>query len=315
MIDSGDQGDIPQFIESIQLLKPKFFIMDNLPKSLISSDWNYYGRELPGYDIHFEWINNYGYGNIQKNRKRLFVIGSKKELGFYFIPGEFEHSETIRERISNITPGSRNNNLLDLDVSYECWRKYMFDPSWIGKSINENRITLREFQERIKDFPSNSLIPYYNQRGERKLKLGYYKVNLDRFAPTMNGGGSAFDNNFKEDTLYPFTIRERAKIQGCPDNFIFLPENITHTCKEYSHLIKQTGKFMPVEFCTFITQQIMNFLEGIRDEDNYTQARLIGPNPYVDENKFQFCQMIGYENSKKVCNFCGSKEYCKKHIK
>ena len=34
---------------------------------------------------------------------------------------------------------------------------------------------------------------------------------------------------------------------------------------------------MPVEFCTFITQQIKDFLEGNRNEEDYTQKRLIKP--------------------------------------
>lgn len=37
-IDAGDKGDIPQFIEAIKKLRPKFFAMDNLPKSLIVAD-------------------------------------------------------------------------------------------------------------------------------------------------------------------------------------------------------------------------------------------------------------------------------------
>lgn len=67
---------------------------------------------------------------------------------------------------------------------------------------------------------------------------------------------------------------------------------------------------MPVEFCTFLTQQIKNFLEGTRGEGDYTQKRLINPNNYVDQNKYGFCQTVGYSNQGKVCEFCGSKKYC-----
>ena len=61
--------------------------MDNLARSLEVVDWEYYNENLPDYDIHIEWVSNHGYGNIQKHRKRMFIIGSRKELGFYFIPG------------------------------------------------------------------------------------------------------------------------------------------------------------------------------------------------------------------------------------
>lgn len=308
MID--DKGDIPEFIEAIQLFKPKFFVMDNLPKSLISANWQYYQDHLPEYEFHFEWINNYGYGNIQKNRKRLFVIGARRELGFYFIPGEFEHNTTILERLGDIDPLCENHEYLDLDVKYNGWGRYQFDPSYIGKGVEENRITLRQFQEFIKDYPNNLNFAYYNKKGEQKYKIGFSKIDVNRHALVLSGGGACYDNHFRSDTLFPFTIRERARIQGCPDDFIFYPMGITETVKEYSHLIKQTGKFMPVEFCTFITGQIKDFLEGTRKDSDYTQQRLINPNKYVDENKYEFCSLIGYNNQDKVCEFCGSKKYC-----
>lgn len=310
-IDAGDKGDIPQFIEAIKKLRPKFFAMDNLPKSLIVADWAWYMENLPDYDIHFEWVNNYGYGNVQKNRKRLFVIGSLRELGFYFIPGEFEHDTTIIERLEEISPDAENNERLDLDAIYGGWGRYQFDRDYIPKPIEENRLTLRDFQSLIKDYPNNINFPYFNKKGEQKFKIGYSKINVEGPAMVLSGGGgTCYDNHFRSDTLYPFTIRERAKIQGCPDDFVFLPKGVTQTGKQYGSLIKQTGKFIPVEFCTFLTQQIKNFLEGTRGEGDYTQKRLINPNNYVDQNKYGFCQTVGYSNQGKVCEFCGSKKYC-----
>lgn len=319
-IDAGDKGDIPIFVDAVQRLDPKFFVMDNLPKSLLVADWSYWMEALPGYDIHFEWINNYGYGNVQKNRKRLFVIGSKRELGYYFIPGEFEHTTSVLERISEVSEGAENHDKLDLDAIYGGWGRYQFDPEFIPKPIDENRLTLREFQELIKDYPNNINFKYYNKKGEQKSKIGFSKINVDGPAMVLSGGGACFDNHFRSDNLFPFTIRERAKIQGCPDDFVFLPKGVTKTGKEYGSLIKQTGKFMPVEFCTFITGQINEFLlsRGYPDENELYEGtqndpkRLINPNKYIDANKFDYCSMVGYGNQEKVCEFCGSKKYCQK---
>jgi site-specific DNA-cytosine methylase len=311
-IDAGDKGDIPQLIEAVQKLRPKFFVMDNLPKSLIVADWAWYMENLPDYDIHFEWINNHGYGNIQKNRKRLFVIGSLRELGFYFIPGESEHDTTVLERLEEISPDAENNDNLCVDDTLRGWARYNFDEKYLECSKDENQLTLKEFQDIIRDYPCNLNFPRINKKGEHKFRIGFSKINVDGPALVLSGGGgAAFDNHFRSDTLMPFTIRERAKIQGCPDDFVFLPKGVSKQNKDYQNLIKQTGKFMPVEFCTFITQQIKDFLEGNRDEGNYTQKRLINPNNYVDQNKYGFCQTVGYSNQGKVCEFCGSKKYCK----
>ena len=314
-IDAGDKGDIPQFVEAVQTLKPKFFVMDNLPKSLIVANWSYYAEALPDYDIHFEWVNNYGYGNVQKNRKRLFVIGSKKELGFCFIPGEFTHDVSVLERISEISPDAENHDKLDLDSIYGGWGRYQFDKEFISKSVDKNRLTLRQFQELIKDYPNNIHFPYHNKKGETKFKIGFSKINVNGPAMVLSGGGACFDNHFRSDTLFPFTIRERAKIQGCPDDFVFFPKRITKTGKQYGSLIKQTGKFMPVEFCTFITGQIWDFLNGVRDDWFYSGDRFINPNAFVDENKFSYCKEVGYSAQEKVCKYCGSQGYCEKKKK
>jgi len=308
-IDEGDKMDIPQFIEAVQRLRPKFFAMDNLPKSLIVADWAWYMEALPDYDIHFEWINNYGYGNVQKNRKRLFVIGSKRELGFYFIPGEFKHETSVLERISEISPDAENNDNLCVDGELRGWARYNFDEKYLECSQDENRLTLKEFQAIIRDYPCNLTFPRINKKGEHKVRIGFSKINVDGPALVLYGGGG-LDTHFRSDTLMPFTIRERAKIQGCPDDFVFLPKGVNKQNKDYRNLIKQTGKFMPVEFCTFLTQQIKDFLEGNRNEEDYTQKRLINPNNYVDQNKYDFCQMVGYSAQEKVCHFCGSKKYC-----
>lgn len=309
-IDNKDRADIPDFVGAIQKLKPKFFVMDNLARSLLVADWDWYAENLPEYDIHFEWVSNHGYGNIQKHRKRMFVIGSLRELGFYFIPGEFEHDTSIRERLDEIDPEAVNNDKLDLDQIYGGWARYQFDPAYIPKSVDENRMTLREFQERIADLPTGDNFPYYNKKGEQKVKFGFAKIDMDGSGRVLSGGGACFDNHFRSDTLFPFTIRERAKIQGAPDDFVFLPKGITKTGREYGSLIKQTGKFMPVEFCTFVTGQIKAFLEGTRKDSDYTNHRTLNPNAYVDEAKFEFCHNIGYGNQEKVSEFCGSKKYC-----
>lgn len=313
-IDAGDKGDIPQFVEAVAALKPKFFVMDNLPKSLLVADWKYYLEQLPEYELHFEWVSNWNYGNIQKGRKRLFVIGARRDLGFYFIPGEFDHNTTIRERLSEISPEARNNEKLNQDSIYNGWGRYQFDPEYIEKTVDENRITLREFQEFIKDMPNNLNFPYYNKKGEQKRKIGFSKIDIDRPALVLSGGGACYDNHFRNDTLFPFTIRERAKIQGCPDDFVFFPEGVTSTVREYSHLIKQTGKFMPVEFCTYVTGLIADFLNGEYGEGYASGKRFLNPNEMVDENKYNYCQIVGYTDQDNVCKFCGSKKYCNKQI-
>lgn len=311
-IDAGDMGDIPVFIDAVKTLKPKFFAMDNLPKSLTVANWKYYALNLPDYDIHLEYVSNWGYGNLQKFRNRLFVIGSKKDLNFYFIPSEVVHSDTIKDRLSLISDSALNNDSLDLDSIIQPFGRYNFDPLYSDLPRSENIMTIREFQEEIKDLPLGNFI-VLNKKGEYTTKIGKCKIDVNKYAQTLTGEGCAFDGQYRNDTLMPFTIRERAKIQGCPDEFTFIPVGIDTQNKEYLKLLKQTGKFMPVEFTTFLTKQIMVFLNDERHESTYSGKRVIKSNPLIDNNKQLYCHFIEYNNQKKVCEFCGSK--CKNELK
>lgn len=303
----SDKSDIPQFVEAIKKFKPKTFIMDNLPGSLLACNYEYYKNNLPDYDIFFEWISNYNYGNIQKFRKRMFVIGALKELNFFFIPSEFEHNDIIIDKIKDLDNESFNHNIASDDMIMRGYSKYHFDRSFIPKSVEENRMTLREFKDCIRGLESGKCFDYYNKKGEQKHRIGCQKVNVYGYSPVIYGGGAAaFDNYYRSDTLNPFTIRERARIQGAPDDFIFYPVEVK-SLKDYQSLIKQTGKFMPVEFCTFLTQYIKDFLEGKIDKNNYTTRRFIKSNELISENRFNYCKNFGYSNQKMVCEYCDMK--------
>ena len=307
-----NMADIPDFINAVKKFSPKMFAMDNLPKSLISADWQWYHEQLPEYDILFEWVSNYNYGNIQKHRRRLFVIGAKKELGFHFIPNEKPNHATIQDIIG------------DLPIDYDIpeinhvhakigdkilgWNTYNF-----GLTKDDPILTLERFQQAIRSYPSNSLLPYINRKGETKLRPGYFKVALDRHSPVLTGGGSALDNHYRDDTLQPLTQRERARIQGAPDSFLFMPVEITDY-KEYSNIYKQIGKFMSVQFCTYLTQYIMDFLSGPVYSEDYSCKRLAKPDPFVDKNRMEYCVNVGYEHHDKVCQHCWLKNKCPKKV-
>lgn len=305
------KGNFIRFISIVNEFKPKFFAIDNLPKSLDEFDYSQWAETLSDYDIHFEYVSNYHYGNIQ-SRKRLFVIGSRKELGFYFIPGEFNHNETVRERLSKISDSAPNNQQWSKDDICEGWYRHNIHPEFTHYGEPEDKITYREFEELLKRQKIGKSIECYNKKGLITKKIGKYVVDIDRKSKVLTGGNTGKHYLFRSDTWMPFTIRERAKIGGCPDDFIFIPDKNNELKKWHNNLIHQTGKFMPVEFTSFLTQQIADFLGGCRDESKYTGDRLIRSDDSVDVNKYGYCKNIGYSNQAKVCEYCGSKEYCDK---
>lgn len=305
-------NDIKKFIQSIKEFQPKVFAMDDLPGAMKAVGWEIYHELLPDYDVYFEWINNHGYGNIQKNRKRLFVIGAKKELNYVFIPGEFEHNETILERLAKISPDAKNNVQFADDSRVAGWGKHEVDERYFGLKGKDDYINFAEFREYVAKQPIGCF-RCFNRSGNMTTRLGKAKIDVNKPSPVITGGGAQGHHYlFRNDTFMPFTIRERAKIQGCPDDFVFIPEMIpegsNHT---YGNLVRQTGKFMPVEFCTFITQQFTDLLNGEYSPEKYTCKRVINSNPTINESKYEYCKHVGYTDQENACKFCGSARYCK----
>lgn len=297
-----DPGDIPLFVDLVARFKPRFFVMDDLPKAFGAFPMEEYAKRLPEYDLFPEWISNYGYGNIQKYRKRMFMIGALKTEKFTFRPGEFDHNETIRQRIEGVE-GLPNHVLMADDRIIRGWSAHHF-----GIQREDNKVTLGEIKEQFKDFPVGQNFPYINRFGESKIRPGYRRIRLDGPAPVMTGGGAALDNHYKEDTMDPFTIRERARIQGCPDDFIFYPLNYLDDWAMYDAIYKQTGKFMPVEFCTYIAEQIAAHIRGERFCS--TGERMLKGQPNIDEAKKWYCENVGYTDQPSACEFCHQTKDC-----
>jgi len=294
-----DPGDIPLFIKMVKEVSPNYFVMDNLPKSLIAVPVEKYAEELPGYDLYPEWVSNYHYGNTQFLRRRFFLIGAKKEKKFTFFPGEFEHQKKLIDVIGDLPKKD------DVKINHVHWRRGDVIPQgWAAHQFGivreGNKITYGEMREFFKDYPTGKLFEYLNKKGERKQRPGYYRARLDYRSPVLTGGGSALDNHYREDTGMPFTQRERARIQGCPDNFIFYPLDFLRNPKAYACVYKQIGKFMPVEFCTYISEQIMAHERGAEFR-KVTGKRLIAENPFINEAKLSLCRRKG---SRRPCEAC-----------
>lgn len=303
-------GNFSKFIDCVVEFQPKFFAIDNLPKSLTQFTYKDWAEKLPDYDIHFEYISNRNYGNVQL-RKRLFVIGSRKELGFYFIPSEFENNETLIERLNKISADAPNNQQWKKTDIVEGWYRHEIDKDFVEFRTPEDKITYEEFEDYLKTQRLGKCLQCYNKNRLLTTRIGKCLIDVNGSAKTVTGGNVGQHYMFRSDTYMPFTIRERAKIGGCPDDFIFIPNKEPEIKSWHNDLIHQTGKFMPVEFTTFLTKQIKDFLENNRDESTYTKQRIVKSKEEVDENKFMYCREIGYANQEKVCEFCGSKQYCK----
>lgn len=298
-----DPGDIPLFVDMIAQLKPKFFVMDDLPKSFIAFAMKEYADRLPEYDLFPEWISNHGYGNIQKHRKRFFMIGALKSQKFAFVPGEYEHEKTVQDIIGDLLEN------VGQVPNHDPHELHTASGRFINMPKNGDRHTWGEFRGVIKDYPEGKNFEYQHADGSTKVRIGSCKVKWLGPSPVLHGGNPILH----PITCLPLTIRERARIQGFPDDFIFYGTKFNEAGEwnheRNLHMVKQTGKAMPIQFARYVAELVMANLKG--EMLVVSGKRNLKPNPYIEEAKAWFCKNVGYANQTEVCKACQSAGVCK----
>ncbi len=293
-----DPTDIPLFVNLVAELKPRFFVMDDLPKSFIAYPMKEYAKTLPDYDLFPEWVSNYHYGNVQKGRKRMFMLGSLKKEKWSFRPGEFEHSTTVADVIGDLGPPRRGSNIPNHDpfaLHEDC-------PWGYGLRKRGQKSTWGDVAEFFKGKPGGANLTYVKADGEVGTRIGFYKGHWDGPSHVLTGYHTVLHGQRCE----PYSIRERARIQGFPDDFVFYGYKLNDRgewgIRQDKTMTRQTGKAMPVQFCEYVSKQVAAHVKG----QKFTSSgkRYLTKNSYVDEAKKWYCSNVGYADQEKACNSC-----------
>jgi site-specific DNA-cytosine methylase len=303
--------DIPATVKIIQRLAPRLFALDNLPASLKAYPLARYAAELPDYDLFPEFVWNGGYFNVQKHRNRFFLIGSRKEEGWAFTPGEVEPVGLSLESVigdlpnpDELPPGGNvppNHDPIDLGGR----ATNLYDMRYIG-----DRPTWGEVRDYAREhWPPGTTLTYRGKDGSLKKKPGCRVEFWDeRGASTLDGGSY----KLSPTRFTPLTIRERARIQEFPDSFVFFGTKLDSTGawnpSTSPTVIRQTGKCIPLGFTRFLAKQIAAHIDG--EPFEASGARLLKPNEHIDRAKMQFCQTVGYSNQEGACAACWLRDRC-----
>ena len=296
-------SDIPKLVKAVAVIKPKFFALDNLPASCQGMPLSEYHKLLPEYDIFPEWVSNYHYGNVQLNRKRMFMVGALKTEKFVFVPGERSHGMTVEHLIGDLygkdgkgIPNHEKHVLDDPCSKISDYYEYGYRGTW------------RDFQKAMSERPEGPPIPYVSQDGSTRVRMGTAKVRWKGHGFVLDGG-SVCTHPLRN---LPLSIRERARIQGFPDDFIFYGTRSgkkgTWNHDKNNDLVKQTGKAMPIQFNKYVAEQVKAHIE--HRKFTASNERMLSPQETVSVEKQWYCENVGYSNQKSACEACWMRESC-----
>jgi len=230
-----------EFIRLLEAKQPKFFLAENVSGMLISKHSEALEgiKELfrnagIGYELSFKMLNVADY-NVPQDRKRIFFIGIRKDLDFKFeFPTNTFQKITLADAISDLKEGvlpAKEYNKTNGELCKIPNHEYMIG-SFSSMYMSRNRV--RSWDEQS----------YTIQAGGRHApihpqapKMKFIEQNVRVFVPG------------KEHLYRRLSVRECARIQTFPDDFIFHYKNVPAG-------YKMIGNAVPVNMAHFLAESI-----------------------------------------------------------
>ena len=212
-----DEPSLNIFIEGIQKYRPRLFLLENLPKLLDSYSMNDFAVLFPDYLLD-SWIGSMNaLGNSQKNRKRLIITGVRKTRGRFAEKAR----AALLHKFQMKRPRHTDQLLKDLPFN-----GYFRPP--LDEIIALYGGTSMSYQDIKKLWVSLAPATRIKTPNESfSTAPGVYRDGEDKFPNTIRKSNRCFS-----PAGLSYTPRQRARIQGVPDEFLILdPFNSEHNEK------------------------------------------------------------------------------------
>ena len=242
-----------KYIELINAKKPKFFVIENV-KGMLDEKFKIVFEDFvkrldhAGYDVQWALLDAVNY-RIPQNRERVFFVGFRKELNVTF-------SFPVPTCIEPITLEQVIGDINEAPNRFSCGRikESVGDINKCGHFYNHDILTSK--------FGSF----YYRGNRRRGWHQPSFTINATAdFAPLHPSSPKMMfyghENwNFQKDKLDEYrrlSVRECARIQTFPDNFIFEYKNIKDA-------YKMIGNAVPPRLGKELAKSIYNALNRIK---------------------------------------------------
>ena len=237
------------FYDYIRLLRdkqPKFFVAENVSGMMakrhseaVENIIHHFENAGQGYDVFIQMLNANDYG-VPQDRKRVFYVGFRKDLGItdFKFPEPLESKLTLRDAIWDL----QDFVISALDKNKTNGEKCIVPNHeyFIGgySTIYMSRNRVRSWDE-----PSFTIQASGRQAPQHPQAPKMKKIAKDK---------QSFVSG-KENLYRRLSVRECARIQTFPDDFIFYYNNLQDA-------YKMIGNAVPVELAYHVGKQIILYL-------------------------------------------------------
>lgn len=250
-----------EYYRVVKFLKPKYFLMENVPNILTANHGSFKTeifslfREL-GYHLDADILNSFDFG-IPQIRKRAFILGALEAP--VQLPTMYESPVTVKDAMGDLAYLNSGEGQHIQDYKYESLTEYQ--KKMREKSLKlYNHIATKHSKialERMSMIPKGmgkEMLP--KEHLTKSIYSGTWSRMLeDQPSVTIT---TRFDTPSSGRFTHPFlnraiTVREAARIQSFPDDFIFYGTKTSQ--------MKQVGNAVPPLLSEKIAVEIMKNLK------------------------------------------------------
>jgi site-specific DNA-cytosine methylase len=230
--DPRDNVSLNLYIKCVKKYKPKIFLMENLPKLLDICDTNFWEKTFPEYSFNFHISSVSEWGNSQKSRVRLIIMGIKTELAHDPNTNIQYHFTEIYKVHKLKSTGELLKGLDKEDIEFGHVRE---DINSIITLYAGFKIALKDVQKFWKENPEISRWVVKNKKFS--TAPGVYRNTKNKYPSTAR----KCNRQFNPEGLQ-MSPRELARIQGVPDEFkLYIdPENIQYCINKARATVTKT---------------------------------------------------------------------------
>lgn len=224
-----------EYVRFVEIIKPSIFVLENVA-ALVKHNNGKTIKEIVdkfsaiGYQIQYKVLNAVNY-NVPQERRRVFIIGTKKDYRFLF-PKEFNKITTIKQAIDDLPKlNSGESSNIPLHIAMKHTSQMLKKMSFVKDGGNRN------------DIPE-----YLRPKSGDMRKYIRYDSNKPSFCVTGD-----MRKIFHYEQNRALTCRELARIQTFPDNFIFVGNSI--------QIQQQIGNAVPCNLAYAVAVQCIRCLK------------------------------------------------------